>query len=122
MIQADVLHCAVCSREVRIVRLMPGRLTLGHTTNPANAHHPVRLSRAATDRSRKGSEDRQSQRRVSDPNQRTIATRGASDGLIPDRIPSGTSSPARRPVELGSPRPGSRSTRSAGSDSAGEAV
>lgn len=53
--------------------------------------------------------------------QRTNATRGASDGRSRTAEPSGTSSPPRRSVESGSPRPGSGPTPSAGS-TAGDGV
>ena len=45
--RTDVLICAVCSREVRIVRLNARTLALGHTTNPRNQRHAVRLAPAA---------------------------------------------------------------------------
>ena len=42
----DTLYCR-CGGEVRIVRLTPRYLTLGHVSNPKDQHHVVRLAPAA---------------------------------------------------------------------------
>ena len=42
---ADKLYCR-CGGEVRIVRLTPRYLSLGHVRNPKDQHHIVRLARS----------------------------------------------------------------------------
>jgi hypothetical protein len=42
---AERLYCR-CGGEVRIVRLTPRYLTLGHVRNPKDQHHVVRLARS----------------------------------------------------------------------------
>jgi len=43
------LFCAVCSKEVRVVRLGRSLLVLGHLQNPRHKHHLVRLARSGAD-------------------------------------------------------------------------
>lgn len=46
---AETLTCR-CGIEVRIVRLTPNVLGLGHVTNPRQNHHAVRLARSVDQR------------------------------------------------------------------------
>ena len=107
---AERLYCT-CGIEVRIVRLIPNHLTLGHVRNPKHQHHVVRLARSGPapaifeDGGTPGrSEVPELRRGAEAPQRREVRHATDPTGSIPVE-PSlrGTSSPARRRVAAGLP-------------------
>ena len=115
------LRCAVCSKEVRVVRLGRSLLTLGHRSNPGPKHHLIRLAAPSAALGRSGSrfEDTQGQRgapRLLGASSRAgvSISDGAStdaavglEGSAADRTPSAASRiPRRGASALGANPPG----------------
>ena len=81
----DTLRCR-CGGEVRVVRLTPDYLTLGHVRNPKDKHHVVRLSRSAAERPAAGLEDSRRQTGAPAPVHPTSGHAGSSRSrTVPDR-------------------------------------